>query len=97
MSFYALINADTGNRIIDGVELDDDASPVAHSVVTDYIDKPLLVTPEQIERIPSHDDDRTTVMNPLFKPTRHDQYRGEPLLEKVIETYNNTSNSAQAE
>ena len=97
MSFYALINPDTGNRIIDGVELDDDASPVAYWVVKDYIDKPLLITPEQIERIPSHDSDGLPVMIHLFKPTRPDQYRGVPLLANVIETLHNTRNYAQAE
>ena len=97
MSFYALINPDTGNRIIDGIELDDDASPVAYWVVKDYIDKPLLITPEQIERIPSHDSDGLPVMIHLFKPTRPDQYRGVPLLSNVIETLHNTRNYAQAE
>ena len=97
MSFYALINPDTGNRIIDGIELDDDASPVAYWVVKDYIDKPLLITPEQIERIPSHDSDGLPVMIHLFKPTRPDQYRGVPLLSNVIETLHNARNYAQAE
>ena len=97
MSFYALINPDTGNRIIDGIELDDDASPVAYWVVKDYIDQPMLITPEQIERIPSHDSDGLPVMIHLFKPTRPDQYRGVPLLANVIETLHNARNYAQAE
>lgn len=85
------INPDNGNRIIDGVELDDDCVPVAYWILKDYISQPLIVTPSQIERIPAYDDLGLPIVLHLFSPSRPDQYRGVPLLAKSIESLFSTT------
>ena len=92
------INPDTQYRIVDGVELDDDAKPVAYWFLTDYIEKPLLVTPDNIVRVPAIDEE-TGLPNVLhiFKPLRPDQYRGIPILADIIEPLHSTRNYIQAE
>ena len=92
------VNPSTGNRIVDGVELDGDSIPVAYWFLKDYITQPLSVTDEQIERIPAkdHETDQPLVLH-LFKPLRPDQYRGIPILADQIESLHSTKNYVQAE
>lgn len=85
------INPDNGNRIIDGIELDVDAVPVAYWILKDYIEQPLIVTPDQIERIPATDDDGSPLVLHLFAPQRPDQYRGVPLIAETIESLHATT------
>lgn len=91
------INPENGNRIVDGVELDYDSIPVAYWFLKDYIVQPLLVTREQVERIPANDDDGRPIVLHLFKPLRPDQYRGVPILADVIESLHATRSYTQAE
>lgn len=90
-------NPSNGNRIIDGVELDDNAIPCAYWILKDYISQPWLVQEEQIERIPAFDDDGTPIVLHLFKRLRPDQYRGVPLIGNLIEALHSRKNYAQAE
>lgn len=80
------INPENQNRIIDGVELDQDSIPCAYWILKDYIAQPLIVTPEQIERIPAYDDNGLPLVLHLFSPKRPDQYRGVPMLAETIES-----------
>lgn len=89
-------NPENGNRIIDGVELDEDARPVAYWFLKDYVQKPLEVTDDQIMRIPAYDDNGLPLVIHLFKPTRPDQFRGVPCISEVIETIFSTQNFIQA-
>lgn len=79
-------NPETGNRIIDGVELDADAIPVAYWMLKDYIEKPLMASRADMVRIPAHDDDGFSLVLHLFAPLRPDQYRGIPILAETIES-----------
>lgn len=79
-------NPDTGYRIVDGIELDDDSIPIAYWILKDYITRPLDVTKEQIERIPAYDETGRPLVLHLFTPKRPDQYRGVPLLAESIES-----------
>ena len=90
------INPDNGNRIIDGVELDDDSKAVAYWILKDYIEKPLEVSEGEIERIPAFDDNGLPLVIHLYKADRPDQYRGVPLISEVIETIFSTQNFIQA-
>lgn len=90
------INPDTGNRIIDGVELDDDSKPVAYWFIKDYIENPLNVTSEQIQRIDAFDSVGLPLVIHLFSAKRPDQYRGVPMISEVIETIYATQNFIQA-
>lgn len=81
-----VVNPDTGYRIVDGVELDNDSIPVAYWVLKDYIIRPLDVASEEIERIPAYDEDGRPLVLHLFSPKRPDQYRGVPLLAENIES-----------
>lgn len=90
-------NPETGNRIIDGVELNEDSIPVAYWFLKDYLVTPLDVTQGEIERIPAKDDDGLPLVIHLFKPLRPDQYRGVPLLADIIEALHSTRNYVQAE
>lgn len=85
------INPDNGNRIIDGVELDDDSIPVAYWILRDYINSPYLITPDKIERIPAIDDDGMPIVLHLFAQNRPDQYRGIPMLSETIESLHATT------
>lgn len=99
MSSYTGIyyNQDNGNRIIDGVEIDETGVPVAYWFLKDYITTPLLDDIGQIERIPACDPDGYRVVLHLYKPVRPDQYRGIPILADIIESLHNLKNYTQAE
>lgn len=90
------INPETNNRIIDGVELNVDSIPVAYWFLKDYIENPLIVTREQIERISAKDDKGLPIVIHLFNAKRPDQYRGIPMISEVIETIFSTQNFIQA-
>lgn len=90
-------NPENNNKIIDGVELDDDAIPCAYWVVKEYLVKPWMVTKDQIERIPAYDDNGKPLVLHLFNKLRPDQYRGVPLLAPLIETLHSRRNYSQAE
>lgn len=90
-------NPETGNRIIDGVELDSDGIPCAYWVLKDYIDAPLLVQEGQIERIPAFLEDGEPLVLHIFKRLRPDQYRGVPILSGLLETLHSRRNYTQAE
>ena len=94
---YECYNPSNGNRIIDGVELDSDAVPVAYWVTKDYIAKPFTVQEDQIERIPAFDDDGLPIVLHIYKRLRPDQYRGVPLIANLIEALHSRKNYAQAE
>lgn len=79
-------NPDNNNRIIDGIELDNDSIPVAYWILRDYVSRPLEVTNEQIERIPAQDLDGSPLVLHLFAQHRPDQYRGVPILAESIES-----------
>lgn len=79
-------NPETGYRIIDGVELDEDSIPVAYWILKDYLNKPFDVQPNQIYRIPAFDDKGRKLVLHLFMQKRPDQYRGIPLLAESIES-----------
>lgn len=83
---YTCTNPDTGNRIIDGVEVDSEAIPCAYWILKDYIATPWLVTVDQIERVPAYDEQGMPLVLHLFKPQRPDQYRGIPLLAESLES-----------
>lgn len=85
------INPDNKNRIIDGVELDEDSIPCAYWILKDYISQPLIVTESQIERIPANDPDGLPQVIHLFSPKRPDQYRGVPMLSETIESLHATT------
>ena len=85
------INPDNGYRIVDGVELDDNSTPCAYWILRDYISQPLIVTPDQIERIPAYDNLGMPLVLHLFSPKRPDQYRGVPLLAETIESLHATT------
>ena len=85
------VNPENNNRIIDGVELDDDSIPVAYWILKDYITKPFAVTEAQIERVPATDGDGFPVVLHLFSPSRPDQYRGVPMLSETIESLHATT------
>lgn len=80
------INPDNSNRIVDGIELDQNSIPVAYWILKNYLARPLEVTNEQIERIPAFDEDGRPLVLHLFSPKRPDQYRGVPLLAESIES-----------
>lgn len=84
-------NPDTGHRIIDGVELDDNSVPVAYWILKDYLTKPWTVSEGQIERIPATDGDGMPIVLHLFAPSRPDQYRGIPMLSETIESLHATT------
>lgn len=90
-------NPETGNRIIDGIELDSNSIPCAYWILKDYIDAPLLVQEGQIERIPAFEDDGTPIVLHIFKRLRPDQYRGIPILAGLLETIHSRRNYTQSE
>lgn len=90
-------NPETGNRIIDGVELDTNSMPCAYWILKDYIEAPLLVKEGEIERIPAFEDDGTPIVLHVFKKLRPDQYRGIPILAGLLETIHSRRNYAQSE
>lgn len=99
MSTYSGVyyNKDNGNRVIDGVEIDETGVPIAYWFLKDYITTPLLEDFGQIERIPAYDPDGFRVVLHLYKPVRPDQYRGIPILADIIEALHNLKNYTQAE
>lgn len=97
-SYYDdVYNPDTGNRVIDGVEIDGDGKAVAYWILKDYIQSPFMVEPSQIERIPACDDSGLPLVLHIYKPLRPDQYRGIPILSGIIETLHSVKNYTQAE
>lgn len=89
------INPENGHYIIDGVELDDEARPVAYWFLTHYDD--LVTGPKDWKRIEAQDDLGLPVVLHLFQPLRPDQYRGVPLVANVIETLYGTKAYSTAE
>ena len=94
---FKLINKETGNRIVDGIELDEDGREVAIWVLKEAIEVPFAMAANQIERIPRFDDDGLPIYIHVFRPTRPAQYRGIPILAPVIETVFMQSGYLQAE
>ena len=83
---FKLINKETGNRIVDGVELDNDGRMVALWILKEAIERPWAACADQIERIPIEDPDTGLPLCLfVFMPKRPAQYRGVPLLSPVIE------------
>lgn len=82
---FKLINRENGNRIVDGVELDFEGRIAALWILKEYIEKPWMVSADQIERIPVTDDNGLPLCLFVFQPKRPAQYRGVPLLSPVIE------------
>lgn len=78
------INPDTGNRIYNGIEIDDNDRVVAYHVASDYSDRPLSSI--SWTRIPAYGEN-TGFPNVLhvFNAIRPQQYRGIPYLAPVIE------------
>lgn len=76
--------ADNGNRIYNGIEIDDNDRVVAYYVASDYADRPLASV--SWKRIPAYGDN-TGLPNVLhvFNAIRPQQYRGIPYLAPVIE------------
>lgn len=88
-------NPKNGNTIIDGIELDQDARPVAYWFTTNYDDTSL--NQDDWQRIDAYDDLGLPVVLHLFQPTRPDQYRGVPLVANTIETLYATKAYSSAE
>lgn len=83
---FKLINEENGNRIVDGVELDNDGRMVALWILKEAIERPWAACADQIERIPIEDPDTGLPLCLfVFMPKRPAQYRGVPLLSPVIE------------
>lgn len=83
---FKLINKENGNRIVDGVELDNDGRMVALWILKEAIERPWAACADQIERIPIEDPDTGLPLCLfVFMPKRPAQYRGVPLLSPVIE------------
>lgn len=83
---FKLINKENGNRIVDGVELDNDGRMVALWILKEAIERPWAACKGQIERIPIEDPDTGLPLCLfVFMPKRPAQYRGVPLLSPVIE------------
>ena len=83
---FKLINKENGNRIVDGVELDNDGRMVALWILKEAIERPWAACSDQIERIPIEDPDTGLPLCLfVFMPKRPAQYRGIPLLSPVIE------------
>ena len=84
---FKLINRETGNRIIDGIEIDSEGREVAIWVLKEAISVPFAMAADQIERIPRYDEETGLPLYlHLFMPKRPAQYRGIPILAPVIET-----------
>lgn len=95
---FKLINAETGNRIVDGIEIDSDGKEVAVWVLKEAISTPFAMAADQIERIPRYDvETGLPLYIHLFQPKRPAQYRGIPILAPVIETVFMQSNYLQSE
>lgn len=93
-----LINRETGFRIIDGIELDDEGREMAVWILKEAIEVPLAMTADQIERVPMVDPDTgLPLCLHVYRPTRPAQYRGVPLLASVIEQLYLQSAYLQAE
>lgn len=83
---FKLINRENGNRIVDGVELDNDGRMVALWILKEALERPWAACADQIERIPIEDPDTGLPLCLfVFMPQRPAQYRGVPLLSPVIE------------
>lgn len=82
---FKLINKENGNRIVDGVELDNDGRVAALWILKEYLDQPWMVCEGQIERIPMYEDNGLPLCLFVYQPKRPAQYRGVPLLSPVIE------------
>ena len=83
---FKLINKENGNRIVDGVELDNDGRMVALWILKEAIERPWAACAGQIERVPIEDPDTGLPLCLfVFMPKRPAQYRGIPLLSPVIE------------
>ena len=83
---FKLINKENGNRIVDGVELDNDGRMVALWILKEAIERPWAACSDQIERVPIEDPDTGLPLCLfVFMPKRPAQYRGVPLLSPVIE------------
>lgn len=95
--FEVVKNPETGNCIIDGVEIDNDGCSVAYWILKDYIEKPLFVTQNDIVRIPAFDEMGMPIVLHLYKQIRPDQYRGVPVLASIIEALHSIKNYTQSE
>ena len=88
-------NPENGNTIIDGVELDSEARPVAYWFLNHYDD--IAICNEDWQRIEAYDELGLPVVLHLFQPLRPDQYRGVPLIANIIETLYGTKAYSTAE
>lgn len=83
---FKLVNTETGNRIVDGVEIDAEGHEVAYWILKESIERPLAMTSNQIERIPADDPDTgLPICLHVYRPVRPSCWRGAPLLAPVIE------------
>lgn len=81
-----LINEETGNRIVDGVEIDAEGHEVAYWILKEAIERPMAMTADQIERIPAEDPETgLPICLHVYRPVRPACWRGAPLLAPVIE------------
>lgn len=87
------INPETGNVVIEGVELDCAGAPVAYHFRDSYYDD----TTCEFTRIPAFDVDGSPLVLHIFSAERPDQYRGVPLLAPIIECIYGTACYAQSE
>ena len=95
---FKLINVETGNRIVDGVEIDGEGHEVAYWILKEAVEKPIAVMPEQIERIPAEDPETgLPICLHVYRPTRPACWRGIPLLAPVIEQLYQMSAYLQSE
>ena len=90
------INPDNGNTIIDGVELDNEARPVAYWFLNHYHED-IVSNTDDWQRIEAFDELGLPVVLHLFQPLRPDQYRGVPLVANTIETLYSTKAYSTAE
>ena len=95
---FRLVNQETGNVIVQGVELSPVGKPVALWILKEYLQKPWTVAEGQIERIPMDDPETgLPLCLLLYESLRADQYRGAPVLSPVIEQIICVQNYTQAE
>lgn len=81
-------NVENGNRIVDGVEIDDTGSPVAYWICNSYLYNPAPINDStEWVRVEAHGDSTGTPnVLQIMHGLRPEQYRGVPYLAPVIES-----------